>query len=42
VFSLDQAQDAFEFVLSRQGVKAILTVSGGEGSGAARGDAVKR
>jgi hypothetical protein len=30
VFPLDQAQEAFEFVLSRQGVKAILSVTGGE------------
>jgi len=28
VFPLDQAQEAFEFVLSRQGVKAILSVAG--------------
>jgi L-iditol 2-dehydrogenase len=28
VFPLDQAQEAFEFVLSRQGVKAILAVPG--------------
>jgi hypothetical protein len=30
VFPLDQAQEAFEFVLSRQGVKAILAVSGSQ------------
>ena len=37
VFPLDQAQEAFEFVLSRQGVKAILAVPGPAG-----GDAVTR
>jgi 2-desacetyl-2-hydroxyethyl bacteriochlorophyllide A dehydrogenase len=42
VFPLDQAQEAFEFVLSRQGVKAILAVSGGETSGQARADTLKR
>jgi hypothetical protein len=42
VFPLDQAQEAFEFVLSRQGVKAILAVAGGEAAGAAGGDAVTR
>jgi hypothetical protein len=31
VFPLDQAQEAFDFVLSRQGVKAILSVAGGAG-----------
>jgi 2-desacetyl-2-hydroxyethyl bacteriochlorophyllide A dehydrogenase len=35
VFPLDQAQEAFEFVLSRQGVKAILAV-GSEPAGPAR------
>jgi threonine dehydrogenase-like Zn-dependent dehydrogenase len=35
VFSLDQAQEAFEFVLSRQGVKAILAVTPGETARAA-------
>jgi hypothetical protein len=42
VFPLDQAQEAFEFVLSRQGVKAILSVPEGEAAGAAGGDAVTR
>jgi L-iditol 2-dehydrogenase len=42
VFPLDQAQEAFEFVLSRQGVKAILAVSGGETSDQARADTLKR
>jgi len=42
VFPLDQAQEAFEFVLSRQGVKAILAVLGSETVGGARADAVKR
>ena len=32
-FPLGQAQEAFEFVMSRQGVKAILVLPGGEGSG---------
>ena len=31
LFPLHQAQEAFEFVLSRQGIKAILLVPGGEG-----------
>jgi L-iditol 2-dehydrogenase len=35
VFPLDQAQEAFEFVLSRQGVKAILAVSGSQETGVA-------
>ena len=39
VFPLDQAQEAFEFVLSRQGVKAILSVAGRRGAGR-RGEAV--
>jgi L-iditol 2-dehydrogenase len=42
VFPLDQAQEAFEFVLSRQGVKAILSVPGGETDGATRGEVVTR
>jgi 2-desacetyl-2-hydroxyethyl bacteriochlorophyllide A dehydrogenase len=42
VFPLEQAQEAFEFVLSRQGVKAILAVSGGGTSGQARADTLKR
>jgi L-iditol 2-dehydrogenase len=42
VFPLEQAQEAFEFVLSRQGVKAILSVRGGEGSGAPRRGTVAR
>jgi threonine dehydrogenase-like Zn-dependent dehydrogenase len=42
VFPLHQAQEAFEFVLSRQGVKAILTVAVGEAAGAGGEDAVKR
>jgi L-iditol 2-dehydrogenase len=42
VFPLHQAQEAFEFVLSRQGVKAILTVSRGEASGAVRAHADNR
>jgi L-iditol 2-dehydrogenase len=33
VFPLHQAQEAFEFVLSRQGVKAILAVRGSETAG---------
>jgi threonine dehydrogenase-like Zn-dependent dehydrogenase len=33
VFPLDQAQEAFEFVLSRQGVKAILSVAGERDAG---------
>jgi len=37
VFPLDQAQEAFDFVLSRQGVKAILAVAGSEMPGPARG-----
>jgi L-iditol 2-dehydrogenase len=38
VFPLARAQEAFDFVLSRQGVKAILTVpAAGEGSGGAPG-----
>ena len=32
MFPLGQAQEAFEFVMSRQGVKAILVLPGGEGS----------
>ena len=31
VFPLEQAQEAFEFVMSRQGVKAILVLPGGGG-----------
>jgi threonine dehydrogenase-like Zn-dependent dehydrogenase len=42
VFPLDQAQEAFQFMLSRQGVKAILAVAGGEAAGAAGGEAVTR
>ena len=38
VFPLAQAQEAFDFVLARQGIKAILTVAGGEPS-VGRGDA---
>jgi 2-desacetyl-2-hydroxyethyl bacteriochlorophyllide A dehydrogenase len=34
-FPLEQAQEAFDFVLSRQGVKAILTVGPGGGAGPA-------
>jgi 2-desacetyl-2-hydroxyethyl bacteriochlorophyllide A dehydrogenase len=41
VFPLDQAQEAFEFVLSRQGVKAILSGPGGETTGTG-GEAARR
>jgi hypothetical protein len=43
VFPLDQAQEAFEFVLSRRGVKAILSVPGGGASGdGPGGDDIRR
>jgi len=42
VFPLDQAQEAFEFVLSRQGVKAILAVSPSETAGVAWASTAKR
>lgn len=42
VFPLDQAQEAFDFVLSRHGVKAILSVPGGSEGGDPGGDGAKR
>jgi threonine dehydrogenase-like Zn-dependent dehydrogenase len=42
VFRLDQAQEAFEFVLSRQGVKAILSVPGDPAAGVAPASAQER
>jgi threonine dehydrogenase-like Zn-dependent dehydrogenase len=39
LFPLHQAQEAFEFVLSRRGIKAILLVPGAEGAPAGSGDA---
>ncbi|MBI4012762.1 MAG: alcohol dehydrogenase catalytic domain-containing protein [Candidatus Rokubacteria bacterium] len=42
VFPLAQAQEAFDFVLSRQGIKAILTVPGEEAASAGDGTADRR